>query len=57
MIIETDKNAFKALKNIETRFKKAFEKADSFDKNKLIKAINDQKELISLIEKLETINQ
>ena len=57
MIIEIEKNEFQALKDIEKRFKKAFEKADSFDRNKLIKAIDNQEKLIALIEKIELINQ
>jgi hypothetical protein len=57
MIIEIEKKQFQALKDIQTRLKKAFEKADSFDRNKLIKAIDNQEKLIALIEKIESINQ
>jgi hypothetical protein len=57
MIIEVKEDLFQALKDIETRLKKAFENADSFDRNRMIKVLDNHEKLMKLIEQIESENE
>jgi hypothetical protein len=57
MIIEVKEDIFQALKDIETRLKKAFENADSFDRNRMIKVLDNPEELLKVIKQIELDNE
>jgi hypothetical protein len=57
MIIEVKEDIFQALKDIETRLKKAFEIADSFDRNRMIKVLDNHEELLKVIKQIELDNE